>query len=67
MPRSTSNQAQPLKEPSKTVSLMGEYAKVDTPGPSKEVVIRDTPPFQPRPEDPKPTVSVDKDGTITIK
>ena len=57
--------SQPNSNPQ--VSLQGPEADVEQPGPSEEIVIGEVK-SRPEPEPgPAPVVSVDKDGTITIK
>ena len=63
MPRQ-SKATSPSSDP---VSLIGDYAQVEPPAQGEELVVGKEPERPAAPEAPAPTVTVDKDGTITIR
>lgn len=66
MPRSTAPKEQPQQQDD-AVSLIGEPAAVEQPGPSQEIVIGEVA-SKPAPEpQPQPTVVISDSGDITIK
>lgn len=57
----------PVEDSPTSVSLLGNYATPEPPAYSPEIVVGAVPESASVKEQPKPTVSTDKDGNITIK